>query len=117
MATQLFSPLSIKNITLKNRIVISPMCQYSATDGFANDWHLVHLGSRASGGASLIIQEATSVSPEGRISPEDLGLWKDEHNCKSLISLSAVKMRCLAFNWHMQVEKLAFLHLGTAIAN
>jgi 2,4-dienoyl-CoA reductase-like NADH-dependent reductase (Old Yellow Enzyme family) len=79
MATQLFSPLSIKNITLKNRIVISPMCQYSAIDGFANDWHLVHLGSRASGGAGLIIQEATSVSPEGRISPEDLGLWKDEH--------------------------------------
>jgi 2,4-dienoyl-CoA reductase-like NADH-dependent reductase (Old Yellow Enzyme family) len=79
MATQLFSPLSIKNLTLKNRIVISPMCQYSAVDGFANDWHLVHLGSRASGGAGLIIQEATSVSPEGRISPEDLGLWKDEH--------------------------------------
>jgi 2,4-dienoyl-CoA reductase-like NADH-dependent reductase (Old Yellow Enzyme family) len=59
-----------KSITLKNRIAISPMCQYSATDGFANDWHLVHLGSRASGGAGLIIQEATSVSPEGRISPE-----------------------------------------------
>jgi 2,4-dienoyl-CoA reductase-like NADH-dependent reductase (Old Yellow Enzyme family) len=54
------------------------MCQYSATDGFANDWHLVHLGSRASGGAGLIIQEATSVSPEGRISPGDLGLWKDD---------------------------------------
>ncbi|MFV5700254.1 NADH:flavin oxidoreductase/NADH oxidase [Flavobacterium sp. XS2P12] len=78
MAAQLFSPLQIKNTTLKNRIVISPMCQYSATDGFANDWHLVHLGSRASGGAGLIIQEATAVSPEGRISPGDLGLWKDE---------------------------------------
>ncbi|MFV8321801.1 NADH:flavin oxidoreductase/NADH oxidase [Flavobacterium sp. LB3P21] len=78
MSSKLFSPLTIKNITLKNRIVISPMCQYSAQDGFANDWHLVHLGSRASGGAGLIIQEATSVSPEGRISPEDLGLWKDE---------------------------------------
>ena len=78
MASQLFSPLSIKSITLKNRIAISPMCQYSATNGFANDWHLVHLGSRASGGAALIIQEATSVSPEGRISPEDLGLWNDE---------------------------------------
>lgn len=74
----LFSPLTIKNIQLKNRIVVSPMCQYSATDGFANDWHLVHLGSRAVGGASLIIMEATSVSPEGRISPGDLGLWKDE---------------------------------------
>ena len=78
MSSKLFSPLSIKSITLKNRIEISPMCQYSATDGFANDWHLVHLGSRASGGAGLIIQEATSVSPEGRISPEDLGLWKNE---------------------------------------
>lgn len=78
MSSKLFSPLSIKTITLKNRIVISPMCQYSAIEGFANDWHLVHLGSRAIGGAGLIIQEATSVSPEGRISPEDLGIWKDE---------------------------------------
>ena len=78
MTPKLFSPLSIKSIQFKNRIAVSPMCQYSATDGFANDWHLVHLGSRASGGAGLIIQEATSVSPEGRISPQDLGLWKDE---------------------------------------
>jgi 2,4-dienoyl-CoA reductase-like NADH-dependent reductase (Old Yellow Enzyme family) len=78
MDSQLFSPLTIKSIILKNRIAISPMCQYSATDGFANDWHLVHLGSRASGGAGLIIQEATAVSPEARISPQDLGLWKDE---------------------------------------
>jgi len=78
MSSILYSPLQIKSITLKNRIAISPMCQYSAIDGFANDWHLVHLGSRASGGSGLIIQEATSVSPEGRISPGDLGLWKDE---------------------------------------
>lgn len=78
MDSQLFSPLAIKSIVLKNRIAISPMCQYSAADGFANDWHLVHLGSRASGGAGLIIQEATAVSPEARISPQDLGLWKDE---------------------------------------
>lgn len=78
MDSQLFSPLTIKSIVLKNRIAISPMCQYSAADGFANDWHLVHLGSRASGGAGLIIQEATAVSPEARISPQDLGLWKDE---------------------------------------
>ncbi len=75
----LFSPITFKSITLKNRIVISPMCQYSATDGFANDWHLVHLGSRALGGAALIIQEATAVTPEGRISYGDLGIWKDEH--------------------------------------
>jgi 2,4-dienoyl-CoA reductase-like NADH-dependent reductase (Old Yellow Enzyme family) len=79
MASLLFSPLTIKNITFKNRITISPMCQYSSTDGFANDWHLVHLGSRATGGAGLIIQEATAVSPEARISPSDLGIWKDEH--------------------------------------
>jgi 2,4-dienoyl-CoA reductase-like NADH-dependent reductase (Old Yellow Enzyme family) len=78
MSSKLFSPLQIKSIAFKNRIVVSPMCQYSAEDGFANDWHLVHLGSRACGGAALIIQEATSVSPEARISPGDLGLWKDE---------------------------------------
>jgi 2,4-dienoyl-CoA reductase-like NADH-dependent reductase (Old Yellow Enzyme family) len=77
--SKLFSSLSIKNITLKNRIVMSPMCQYSSVDGFTNDWHLVHLGSRAVGGAGLIIAEATAVSPEGRISPGDTGLWKDEH--------------------------------------
>jgi 2,4-dienoyl-CoA reductase-like NADH-dependent reductase (Old Yellow Enzyme family) len=77
--SKLFSPLSLKSIQLKNRIVVSPMCQYSSQDGFANDWHLVHLGSRAIGGAGLIISEATAVSPEGRISPDDLGIWKDEH--------------------------------------
>lgn len=77
--SKLFSPLQIRSITLKNRIVVSPMCQYSAADGFANDWHLVHLGSRAVGGNGLIIMEATAVTPEGRISPNDLGLWKDEH--------------------------------------
>lgn len=75
---QLFSPLTIKNITFKNRIVVSPMCQYSSVDGFAGDWHLVHLGSRAVGGAALVIQEATAVSPEGRITYADMGLWKDE---------------------------------------
>lgn len=75
----LFSPLKIRTIELKNRIIVSPMCQYSSTDGFANDWHLVHLGSRAVGGAALVFTEATAVSPEGRISPEDLGIWKDEH--------------------------------------
>ena len=75
----LFSPLKIKNIELKNRIVVSPMCEYSAIDGFPNNWHLVHLGSRAVGGAGLIIFEATGVSPEARISVGDLGIWKDEH--------------------------------------
>jgi 2,4-dienoyl-CoA reductase-like NADH-dependent reductase (Old Yellow Enzyme family) len=79
MSSQLFSPFALKSITLKNRIVVSPMCQYSSVDGFANDWHLVHLGSRAVGGAGLIIAEATAVSPEARISPQDLGIWKDDH--------------------------------------
>ncbi len=75
----LFSSLSLKSLALKNRIVVSPMCQYSSKNGFAGDWHLVHLGSRAVGGAGLIFTEATAVSPEGRISPGDLGIWKDEH--------------------------------------
>lgn len=75
----LFSPITIKNIEFKNRIIVSPMCEYSSEDGFANNWHLVHLGSRAVGGAGLIITEATAVSPEGRISYADLGIWKDEH--------------------------------------
>lgn len=77
--SKLFSPLQLKGIALKNRIVVSPMCQYSSEDGFATDWHLVHLGSRAVGGAALVIAEATGVSPEARISPQDLGIWKDEH--------------------------------------
>lgn len=75
----LFSPISIGSQHFKNRIVISTMCQYSSTDGFANDWHLVHLGSRATGGAALVMQEATAVSAEGRITNADLGIWKDEH--------------------------------------
>lgn len=75
----LLSPLTVRNVTLKNRIAMSPMCQYTAKDGFANDWHLVHLGTRAVGGAGLIIAEATAVAPEGRITPGDLGLWSDEH--------------------------------------
>ena len=75
----LLSELTIKSVTFRNRIVVSPMCQYSSTDGFLNDWHLVHLGSRAVGGAALVIQEATAVSPEGRISYGDAGIWKDEH--------------------------------------
>src|SRR5580693_866264 len=75
----LFDPLQIRDVLLRNRIVVSPMCQYSSTDGFASDWHLVHLGSRAVGGASLVFTEACAVSPEGRISPQDLGIWKDDH--------------------------------------
>ena len=75
----LFEPLQIKDVTLKNRIGMSPMCQYSAEDGMANDWHLVHLGSRAIGGAGLVVMEDTAVSSEGRISPGDNGIWSDAH--------------------------------------
>ena len=75
----LFDPLTIRGVTFSNRVFVSPMCQYSSIDGFANDWHLVHLGSRAAGGAGLVFTEATAVTPEGRISPEDLGIWQDAH--------------------------------------
>jgi 2,4-dienoyl-CoA reductase-like NADH-dependent reductase (Old Yellow Enzyme family) len=77
--THLFDPLAIRNITFANRVFVSPMCEYSSTDGFASDWHFVHLGSRAVGGAGLVLTEATAVVPEGRISPQDLGIWTDEH--------------------------------------
>ena len=73
----LFDPLTLRGVTFPNRIFVSPMCQYSSPDGLANDWHLVHLGSRAVGGAALVMTEATAVTPEGRISPQDLGLWND----------------------------------------
>jgi 2,4-dienoyl-CoA reductase-like NADH-dependent reductase (Old Yellow Enzyme family) len=74
----LFDPFTLRGVTFRNRIGVSPMCQYSSSDGFADDWHLVHLGSRAVGGAGLVMTEATAVEARGRISPEDLGLWKDE---------------------------------------
>ncbi|HXP81295.1 MAG TPA: NADH:flavin oxidoreductase/NADH oxidase [Verrucomicrobiae bacterium] len=76
---QIFDPLQIRGVTLQNRIVVSPMCQYSSQDGFANDWHLVHLGSRAAGGAGLVFAEASAVTAEGRITAEDLGIYKDAH--------------------------------------
>lgn len=77
--THLFDAFTLRGITFRNRIGVSPMCQYSAQAGFANDWHLVHLGTRAVGGAGLIIAEATAVQAHGRISPNDLGIWQDEH--------------------------------------
>lgn len=79
MEAKLFSGLTLRKRAFKNRIFISPMCQYSCEQGMATDWHLVHLGSRAVGGAALVMTEATAVSPEGRISPDDLGIWSDEH--------------------------------------
>jgi len=75
----LFSPLKLRDVNLRNRIVVSPMCQYSSRDGRASDWHLVHLGSRAVGGAAAVLTEASAVLPEGRISPDDLGIWSDAH--------------------------------------
>jgi 2,4-dienoyl-CoA reductase-like NADH-dependent reductase (Old Yellow Enzyme family) len=79
MSHPLLSPLQLRSVVFPNRIGVSPMCQYSSQDGFANDWHLVHLGSRAVGGAGLVIMEASAVTPEGRITPADHGIWKDEH--------------------------------------
>ncbi|MGB2711914.1 MAG: bifunctional salicylyl-CoA 5-hydroxylase/oxidoreductase, partial [Conexibacter sp.] len=75
----LFAPLRVRGVELRNRVGVSPMCEYSSEDGFANDWHLVHLGARAVGGAGLVLTEAAAVTAEGRISPADLGIWKDEH--------------------------------------
>lgn len=77
--SKLFSSIKLRGLEFKNRIFVSPMCQYSATDGLAETWHMVHLGSRAVGGAALVMVEATAVEPEGRISPYDLGIWSDRH--------------------------------------
>jgi 2,4-dienoyl-CoA reductase-like NADH-dependent reductase (Old Yellow Enzyme family) len=77
--SHLFESLALRGITLRNRIGVSPMCQYSCVDGMATDWHVVHLGSRAVGGAGLVIQEATAVEARGRISPNDMGIWSDKH--------------------------------------
>src|SRR5687768_10598681 len=101
----LFSPFTLRGVTARNRIAVSPMCEYSSEDGFANDWHLVHLGSRAVGGAGMIITEATAVTPEGRISPADLGIWKDEH-----IEMLA---RCTRFmRKHGAVTGIQLAHAG-----
>lgn len=77
--SQLFSPLKLRDVEFKNRVFVSPMCQYSSEDGLPTDWHLVHLGSRAVGGAGMVMVEASAVSPEGRISPWDSGIWSEEH--------------------------------------
>jgi 2,4-dienoyl-CoA reductase-like NADH-dependent reductase (Old Yellow Enzyme family) len=82
MSNPLFSPLQLRSVVFPNRIGVSPMCEYSSQDGFANDWHLVHLGCRAQGGAGLVMTEASAVTPEGRISINDLGIWKDDHIAK-----------------------------------
>src|SRR3954467_14581463 len=101
----LFSPYRVRNIELKNRLVVSPMCQYSSVDGFANDWHFVHLGSRAIGGAALIITEATAVLPEGRITPSDLGIWRDDH-------IDNLKKITTFLNAHDTVAGIQLAHAG-----
>lgn len=115
----LFDPLSIRDLTFPNRIVVSPMCEYSSTNGFANDWHLVHLGSRAVGGAGLVMTEAAAVTPEGRISPEDLGIWSDDHIeflaritrfIHSQGSVAGIQY------WHMPGGRRAPIGLGTGMA-
>ncbi|MBI4995705.1 MAG: NADH:flavin oxidoreductase/NADH oxidase [Rhodocyclales bacterium] len=113
----LFAPLALRSVSLANRIGIPPMCQYSATDGFASDWHFVHYGSRAVGGAGLMIMEATAVVPEGRISPADLGLWDDrqvealarivrfarEHGCIPAVQLAhAGRKASVGLGWQAQ---------------
>src|SRR5437879_12781969 len=75
----LFDPLAVREVKFANRVFVSPMCEYSSHDGYANDWHFVHLGSRAVGGAGRVLTEATAVLPEARISPQDLGIWMDDH--------------------------------------
>ena len=88
----LFDSFTIRDLEFSNRVFVSPMCEYSSVDGYANNWHLVHLGSRAVGGAGLVLTEATAVLPEGRISPHDLGIWKDEHvdSLKRIVSFMPI---------------------------
>jgi 2,4-dienoyl-CoA reductase-like NADH-dependent reductase (Old Yellow Enzyme family) len=101
MGHPLLSPFQLRSLTFANRIGVSPMCQYSSEDGFATDWHLVHLGARAQGGAGLVTLEAAAVTPEGRISPNDLGIWKDEHIPPSAASpISSIpRVHAPACNW------------------
>ena len=89
--SQLFTPLTFRDLTLKNRLVVAPMCQYTARHGFANDWHFAHLGRFGIGGFGLVFVEATAVSPEGRISPQDLGLYSDDNEAALARVLQAVR--------------------------
>ncbi len=103
--SKLFSPIRIKDIEFKNRIFVSPMCQYSSREGLPADWHLVHLGSRAVGGAALVMVEATAVSPEGRISPWDSGIWSDQH-------MEAFKPITAFITGHGAVPGIQLAHAG-----
>jgi 2,4-dienoyl-CoA reductase-like NADH-dependent reductase (Old Yellow Enzyme family) len=103
--TNLFSPLTIRSVTLRNRIGVSPMCQYHSVDGFAEDWHLVHLGSRAVGGAGLVCVEASAVESRGRICPDDLGIYKDEH-------ITMLKKITAFIEQHGAVPAIQIAHAG-----
>jgi 2,4-dienoyl-CoA reductase-like NADH-dependent reductase (Old Yellow Enzyme family) len=104
-AANLFSPLTIRSVTLRNRIGISPMCQYHSVDGFAEDWHLVHLGSRAVGGAGFVCVEASAVEARGRITPDDLGIYKDEH-------ITMLKTITTFIEQHGAVPAIQIAHAG-----
>ena len=113
----LFDPITLRGLTLANRIFVSPMCEYSSDDGFANDWHLVHLGSRAAGGAALTMTEATAVTAQGRISPADLGIWSDRHVeglARIVHVLSDRREAPRPFNWRMRAGRPARRCHGTA---
>ena len=114
--THLFSEWKLRGVTLPNRIGVSPMCQYSCADGFANDWHFAHLAARAVGGAGLVFTEAAAVTPEGRISPEDLGVWSEKHSSRWSASpaSSTPKARSPAFSSHMPAARRARSGRGPA---
>ena len=106
----LFSPLEIRGVKFRNRIAVSPMCQYSCVDGFATDWHLVHLGSRAVGGAAIVIAEATAVEQRGQISAADLGIWKDDapsRRSRASRRLFNLRAPCRASSWLTPAAKRA----------
>lgn len=114
----LLSPLSLREVTLRNRIGMSPMCQYSAHEGLANDWHLVHLGSRAAGGVGLVMVEATAITRDGRISPGDMGIWSEAHIERSPASRASSRARapCPAFRSPMPAAREVATRLGAADA-
>ena len=102
----LFTPISLRGLALENRIMVSPMCQYSARDGCANDWHLIHLGSLAQSGAGLLCLEATAVTPEGRITPGCLGLYSDENEAALALVITAVR------RWSQMPLGIQLCHAG-----
>ena len=110
----LFDSLVIRDLNFANRVFVSPMCQYSSTDGLANDWHFVHLGSRAVGGAGLVFTEATAVVPEGRISPQDLGIWSDDHiePLARIVNFIANRAVSPEYNWHTPAARQVLIAHG-----